>query len=477
MRLKLLAIAALFLPNYVTSQNYVKLFGRGCGTETKTDEQNEAEGILYREWTHQNGQQRTSNKLYIVDTYWHAVENGSNVVTDETINESIRLLNRALAPHFEINLLGIERYNELSLWNLIRGSPQEEQLKSNRIGDCITLNIYTTKLALDSLLGYSALPVLCGSQTPNDGVVISYDTLPGGDRVPYNEGDTLIHEVGHWFNLIHTFEGGCEGSDQVEDTPQAAVANTGCPVGINSCPNTPPDAINNFMDYTDDSCMDTFTDGQFERMKFAYENYRCGYTKDEECDSLTYRPTSTSLPPSTPPSKVVSLNPTALESAEPSLSPSTSVMPSDFPSNIPTPAPVCDFKKRNSCMKDGCAWTGVCLPCDTQTKRKGCIKKGCLWDYRGAKSGLCITCKSINKRKTCIDRNCLFDSATKECSSCGSLTGSIKKCAKAKCAYSKTLKTCAACEDIPKKGICMSSGCRWKGSAAKGKCQIKKKKK
>ena len=184
MRLKLLALAALFLPNYVTSQNYVKLIDRGCGTVSKTDEQNEAEDILYSEWTHQNGQQRTSDKLYIVDAYWHAVSNGSLFTTEVTINESIRLLNKALAPHFEINLLGIERYDADNLWNLFRYSPQEEQLKSNRIGDCTTLNIYTTKLALDALLGYSALPVLCNSQTLNDGVVISYNTLPGGDKAP-----------------------------------------------------------------------------------------------------------------------------------------------------------------------------------------------------------------------------------------------------------------------------------------------------
>ena len=290
----------------------------------------------------------------------------------------------------------------------------------------------------------------------------------------YNEGDTLIHEVGHWLNLIHTFEGGCEGTDKVDDTPQAAAPNTGCPVDMNSCPDSPPDAINNFTDYTDDSCMDTFTDGQFERMKFAYENYRCLFTDAKKCDHLTYRPTSTSLPPSTPPSKVVSVNPSALDSTVPTLPPSTSVMPSDFPSNTPTETPVCDFKKRNPCLKDGCTWKGICLPCDTQTNRKVCIKLGCIWDYRGPrKKGECTTCKSNTKKNNCEESNCLFDKVTKECSSCGTLTGSIKKCLKAKCGYLKTTKTCVACGDIPRKGACVSSGsCGWMGSAAKGFCQM-----
>ena len=86
----------------------------------------------------------------------------------------------------------------------------------------------------------------------------------------------MTHEVGHWLNLFHTFYNGCSFyNGGIDDTP-ASRLNRGCPQGIiDSCPNEPGnDLIHNFMDYTDDSCRTSFTNGQFTAMKAAWYTYR-----------------------------------------------------------------------------------------------------------------------------------------------------------------------------------------------------------
>ncbi|MEZ5038491.1 MAG: T9SS type A sorting domain-containing protein [Saprospiraceae bacterium] len=129
-----------------------------------------------------------------------------------------------------------------------------------------------------SILGYAQFP---GGPAATDGVVCDYRFVGniGTATAPFDLGRTATHEVGHWLNLRHIWgDGGCGVDDLVADTPLAGDANyTGSPCtypGPNTC-NTGagdlPDMFQNYMDYSDDGCMNLFTQGQKERMRALFE--------------------------------------------------------------------------------------------------------------------------------------------------------------------------------------------------------------
>merc|ERR1719436_473481 len=97
----------------------------------------------------------------------------------------------------------------------------------------------------------------------------------------YNLGKTLVHELGHYFGLYSTFQGGCASptGDYVRDAPREAQPFFGCPAPDKSLKPKScgrkwyPDPVHNFMDYTDDECMCTFSKDQKKRMRMKARKY------------------------------------------------------------------------------------------------------------------------------------------------------------------------------------------------------------
>ncbi|MBO9683553.1 MAG: choice-of-anchor J domain-containing protein [Flavisolibacter sp.] len=143
----------------------------------------------------------------------------------------------------------------------------------------------------DGLLGYSTMPG-DGSAPSEEGVVIEYRALSGGSFSAYNSGKTLTHETGHYFNLFHIWGddgGGCTEDDLVNDTPKQADASHGGFSGLKFDICTPSGngiMYQNYMDYTDDSCLVMFTNGQVDRMETALSMYRPSLLSSNGCQPV-----------------------------------------------------------------------------------------------------------------------------------------------------------------------------------------------
>ena len=243
-----------------------------------------------------------------IDVYVHVVTAAGGSVGDVSrrIRAQIDALNAgfrgaedeaAADTGFEFRLLGsdvtdndtwFQRCSETGIeaemkQALHAGSPAEARRPS-------VLHVYTCDAG--GFLGWAYLPwsVVGTNFEYLDGVVLHYQTLPGGELVfadgaepdgliNYSSGETGTHEAGHWLGLLHTFDGGCGANgDQIEDTPAERAPAFYC-AARDSCPGRRHpglDPIHNYMDYTDDDCYLQFTPHQASATLAIWEAFRAG---------------------------------------------------------------------------------------------------------------------------------------------------------------------------------------------------------
>lgn len=148
-----------------------------------------------------------------------------------------------------------------------------------------TCNIYCSSVN-NGLLGFAAFPSNGIGGTAGHGVWLLTNTLPGGNVSNYNGGNTLVHEIGHYLNLYHTFKEGDAIDDFCDDTPKHET-NNGSYLDVNGNPypndstnipdtdinNSGRDPVYNYMNYTFDNTMSRFTDDQCYRMWLSIKEY------------------------------------------------------------------------------------------------------------------------------------------------------------------------------------------------------------
>jgi hypothetical protein len=196
-------------------------------------------------------------------------------VSNSQVQQQMQVLNNAFAgTGFSFTLQGINRVDNGGWFDRCYGGGERQMKNALAVSPATTLNVYTCEPSR-GILGYATFPNSYPEDSPMHGVVLLHSSLPGGSAAPYNLGDTATHEVGHYLGLYHTFQGGCAApGDYVADTPPEASAAYGCPVGRDTCVGDGPDPIFNFMDYTDDACMDRFTADQALRMEALVAQYK-----------------------------------------------------------------------------------------------------------------------------------------------------------------------------------------------------------
>ena len=144
----------------------------------------------------------------------------------------------------------------------------------------------------NTILGYAQFP---GGSAATDGVVMAYNYFGrvGNVSAPFDGGRTTTHEVGHFLNLRHIWGDANCGNDFVSDTPTHQTSNGGCPIGQVSCGST--DMVQNYMDYTNDSCMNLFTQGQKNRMRATLLSggFRAALAQSDKCGGGGSTPTCT----------------------------------------------------------------------------------------------------------------------------------------------------------------------------------------
>lgn len=212
-------------------------------------------------------------KINIPVRFIHILIGSVGTVSESQRSLQIEVLNNAFAPagiSFSYDENDVVQVDNSSWFEAAPQTVEELEMKHEVIqSPADQLNFITSSAG--GLLGWATFPWELALQPQMDGVVVLFDSLPGGNAAPYNLGHTGTHEIAHWLGLLHTFQGGCNPiGDNIPDTVAHAEPNyeTPDPTRRNgACDPNQRAPVNNFMNYVDDSHMTEFSELQHSRMR------------------------------------------------------------------------------------------------------------------------------------------------------------------------------------------------------------------
>ncbi|OJJ14706.1 hypothetical protein BKI52_41450 [marine bacterium AO1-C] len=273
--------------------------------------------VAFEKWLHQKVQAEATNPKRItaeiinIPVVVHVIHNGEAIGTGTNISQAqiesqIRILNEDFrkkintnghnthpaGADIEINFqLAVQSPDGIPTDGIVRvnggrtswGIVDDPTLKALSFWNPEHyLNVWVCNLP--GLLGYAQFPetdligVPQNSDTRNpltDGIVVHYQSFgdTGNVSAPYDKGRTATHEIGHYLGLLHiSGDAFCPGDDFCTDTPPVNDQTRGCPSSIPVACDGSDSQIENYMDYTDDRCMNMFTEQQKTRMRAVLAN-------------------------------------------------------------------------------------------------------------------------------------------------------------------------------------------------------------